>query len=314
MSNRFADSTPSADFRGQPLALDVILGAASMHSGDVDEDEAPGAPRGDLEVLDDFGFDDSLLQDDLEVDAVTPEPSRRGRPRVAAKDLPTADADGNPLSVYQRLQDYGLLRKITDIVLAKVAIPWNLRQDAVQEVHSTWATLPARPEFERNQLGRYAYISGQHAALKLRRTLGAVVVIPGACFREGRGSTFMESIGAAVNPRDVDDFHDSLELSVLPDEDLMMSAVSASLFEERMAGLALSDKQLTVARMAILERKTSEEIAAATDTPLMYVERLLNQVTAKLEARDRGVACVRPGKKAGAAATKSARRSVSGAA
>ena len=208
----------------------------------------------------------------------------------ASADVDALSADSLPPeecpSVYQRLVEEGLLRKLTDIVMAKVSIPWHLRADAVQEVHVAWALLKAKPNFQRNQLARYAYMSGQHAALKLRRTIGAVVSIPGALFRTGRDSAFMESIGAVVNPKDVDDYADSLELSVEPDDYLAVAGVSDVFLNSRFEGLALSNKQRKVAHLVLVARMSVDDVALKLNTPATQVERLLNQVTNKLLKRD----------------------------
>lgn len=289
------------NLNGDPVELDYLLTSDLLHESDADSEESEGFAKKPPELeLDDDVFADIDDNDELPADSITPAtPARRGRPKGgAAQPAPaTVDADGNPLSIYYCLVNYGLLRKITDIVMAKVAIPWHLRADATQEVHTTWATLPAKPEFQRNQLARYAYISGQHAALKLRRTIGAVVVIPGALFRSGRDTAFMESIGAAVNPKDVDDYKDSLELSNEPVEDLQLSRVSENFFEARLGDLQLSTKQALVAKKALIERMAADDIAAELGMDLMYVERLMNQVTQKLLAKDSGDAPVKPTRK-----------------
>jgi hypothetical protein len=285
------------NLNGDPVELDRLLSSDLPHDdGSCADDENERRPF----VVNEIDVDLELALDDGEDAAEPPAPAaqapaKRGRPRAgAAQPAPaTVDAAGNPLSVYQRLVDYGLLRKITDIVMAKVAIPWHLRADATQEVHAAWATYVAKPEYQRNQLARYAYMSGQHAALKLRRTIGAVVAIPGALFRTGRDSAFMEAIGAAVNPKDVDDYKDSLELSTEPIEDLQLSRVSDSFFADRLGDLNLSAKQSLVARKALIERLAADDIAAQLGMDLMYVERLLNQVTQKLLAKDGGETTVK---------------------
>lgn len=292
------DSESDFNHNGDPVELDYLLSSDLPHAECTIDDEHDGAFAGpnidtDLEGLDDVEIDE-------EEAPAAPAPAKRGRPKAGtAQPAPaTVDAQGKPLSVYQRLVDYGLLRKITDIVMAKVAIPWHLRADATQEVHATWATLTAKPEFQRNQLARYAYISGQHAALKLRRTIGAVVAIPGALFRTGRDSAFMEAIGAAVNPKDVEDYKDSLELSTEPMEDLQLSRVSDNFFQDRLGDLNLSAKQCLVARKALVERMAADDIAEELGMDLMYVERLLNQVTQKLLAKDGGVTPTKQARKA----------------
>lgn len=305
------NSESDFNLNGDPVELDYLLSSDLPHDDGNTADEEHdrrrfAAPELEIDLELDLGdVDDGELE---ESQAAAPAaPAKRGRPKAGtAQPAPaTVDASGRPLSVYQRLVDYGLLRKITDIVMAKVAIPWHLRADATQEVHAAWATLMAKPEFQRNQLGRYAYISGQHAALKLRRTIGAVVVIPGALFRTGRDSAFMEGIGAAVNPKDVDDYKDSLELSSEPIQDLQLSRVSDSFFSERLGDLNLSAKQSLVAHKALVERMAADDIAEELGMDLMYVERLLNQVTHKLLAKDGGetpVKTVRKGRKPAAEA------------
>lgn len=295
---------------GDPVELDLLLSSDLPHADDdhnAGDDDAPRSFAGHgvsivdgVDGVDDFGGVDEGESDAvLTAPAEASPPAKRGRPKAGTAVPPPATVDdaGQPLSVYQRLVDYGLLRKITDIVMAKVAIPWHLRADATQEVHVAWTMLKAKPEFQRNQLAHYAYISGQHAALKLRRTIGAVVTIPGALFRTGRDTAFMEAIGAAVNPKDVDDYKDSLELAVEPTDDLHLSRVSDSFFEERLGDLNLSSKQALVARKALIERKAADDIAEELGMDLMYVERLLNQVTQKVLAKDGGALPEKPVRK-----------------
>lgn len=262
---------------GDPLDLDLVMARGLDTLGDME-----GGP--DLDQ--DSAFAEFELPDDEDCAVEVAAEAPRDRSQKEPASPPRAPVDTSKEStVYQRLIDYGLLRKITDIALAKVSIPWHLRDDATQEIHTAWAGLIAKPNFARNQLAHYAYITGQHAALKLRRTIGAVVTIPGAAFRTGRDTTFMEAIGAAVNPKDVDDFKDSLELSIdqeMPTE----SWITERFFLERMEGLTLSAKQRQVAFLALVKRQSSEEISIQMEMPIMYVERLLNQVTAKIEARD----------------------------
>lgn len=291
-----ADRT-SAEFtdQGEPVPLDELLLSGQPHAEDFDDADSDDSHRAPGLLTDAVGSGVHPAEFDPTLDDAQPvlkRSAKRGRPKGSPNQAPTepppptVDASGAPLSVYQRLVEYDLLRKITDIVLAKVAIPWHLRADAAQELHATWATLTAKPEYQRNQLAHYAYKSGQHAALKLRRTIGAVVVIPGALFRTGRDTAFMEAIGAAVNPRDVEDYKDSLDLSVEPPEDISRMLVSHSLFEERFRALNLSAKQLRVARMALIERKGADDIAMELGTQLVYIERMLNQVTKRLLEQD----------------------------
>ena len=316
------ESETDFNLNGDPVELHLLLASDLPHVDDghnLGDDDAPRAfANPDLSAddgIEGFGdVDEGEADAALAAPADASPPAKRGRPKAGTAVPPpaTVDAEGQPLSVYQRLVDYGLLRKITDIVMAKVAIPWHLRADATQEVHVAWAMLKAKPEFQRNQLAHYAYISGQHAALKLRRTIGAVVAIPGALFRTGRDTAFMEAIGAAVNPKDVDDYKDSLELSTEPTDDLHLSRVSDSFFEERLGDLNLSSKQALVARKALIERMAADDIAEELGMDLMYVERLLNQVTQKVLAKDGGELPEKPVRKPRKAAEPKAPKSSAG--
>lgn len=289
----------------EPLAVDHFL--ASGEFADEGSDDDVGSP-GRHPAIDpaDYLDADAVEENDFEAEegaagaTQLTEPKRRGRPRGGVAVIePPPIPEGVRVSVYDRLTEYNLLRKITDIVLVKVGVPWHLRKDAAQEIHTQWVSLVVDPKFQKNQLANYAYMSGQHAALKLRRTIGAVVVIPGALFRTGRNTSFMGAIGAAVNPRDVDDFKDSVELSIDTAESGHLTRVSEAFFSERMAGLSLTAKQRNVAHMTLVQRKPAEQVAQELDMPLMYVERLLNQVSNKLNQVDEGKAsrkAVKPAK------------------
>lgn len=262
---------------GSPVAVDVLLN--SDHPCEDVLAHVRDEPEFALEAPPD---DDELFAAVPELAEEPPIPEKRERGAKGGR-KPRNDR----MSVYQALIDYGLLRKITDIVLAKVNVPWHLREDAAQEVHTTWAALVARPEFARNQLGRYAYMSGQHAALKLRRNIGAVVAIPGALFRTGRDTAFMEAIGAAVNPKDVDDYKDSLDLSVDPVEfSEPPQTVTPEQFRQRLSGLVLSKSQRAVAERVLVRRMSAESIARELDVRASYVERLIGQVIQLLHAKD----------------------------
>lgn len=224
--------------------------------------------------------DDSSESDSIEL------PTAIRKPRAKPTPVSSIAKKGEAISIYDCLVEYGLLKKITDIVMAKVSMPWHLRADATQEIHCAWASLKAKPTFAQNQVAHYAYLSGQHAALKLRRVIGAVVVIPGALFRTGRDTAFMESIGAALNPKDVDDYKDSLELSVEMLDSMERVVVDESFVRDRLSGLALSSKQRLVAERALLRKMSADDIATELQITVATVERMLNQVATKLNQKD----------------------------
>lgn len=270
----FSDADHSdvyTDKQGDPVALDLLL------QSDVPLDDLSGEECAELnQAL-------ATTSGDDEEDAA---PSANPAFSAAAR---KATVETYPDSIFARLVEFNLLKKVTDIVLAKVKIPWSLRDDAAQAMHLKWCTIKALPQYQRNQLAFYAFKSGQHAALAERRTLGAVCVLPGALFREGKESAFMETIGAAVNPMDVDEYKDSMELSIEEDDMMRLARVTEGLLDERLGKLALSPKQRKVAYMVLIERKDASEIAAELTMREVYVERLIKQVTLKLNNSDAGI-------------------------
>lgn len=250
-----------------------------------DEYPNPSQPKREDEVEQDSTLSEELLED---FDRTASPPGRGKRTRSKRMPELAPIPEGVEVSVYERLVAYGLLRKITDIVLVAVSVPRHLREDAEREVHAYWATLKAKPEFERNQVCNYAYKSGQHAALKLRRTIGAVVVLPSNIFRRGRETSFMESIGAAVNPRDIDEFRDTTELS--EEMTSVNYRVSEAFFKEKTAGINLTPRQTLVARLALIQRMPAEDIAEHLGLELPVVGKLMAQVTNKLIAANQSAA------------------------
>lgn len=265
-----SDTLLHTDQQGDPVAIDLLL------SSDV-----PLAP---LDTADDCPELQAALEAPVEDDGSDHRDSIIYAPTACRA---TASAYQN--SIYARLVEFGLLKKVTDIVLAEVKIPWSLRDDAAQAMHLKWCLIQAKDEYQRNQLAFYAFKSGQHAALAERRMLGAVCVLPGAIFREGKGSPFMETIGAAVNPMDVDEYKDSMELSVESPDMMHLAAVSKELMDSRFQGLGLSNKQVKVARMVLVDRLDAAEIAHRLAMRENYVERIIKQVTQKLNDRDAGI-------------------------
>lgn len=274
------------DFFDDPAEyFDEELGSEKESALDADIDLATP----DFTSADEYLIDAEADLDSVDFTELNPKPKKgpgSRKPRTKSTPVSALTKSGEPLSIYDCLVEYDLLKKVTDIVLAKVAVPWHLRADAAQEVHCTWASLKANPTFAQNQVAHYAYLSGQHAALKLRRMIGAVVVIPGALFRTGRDTAFMEAIGAALNPKDVEDYRDSLELSTEITESMDRVVVSEQLLNERLADLNLSVKQRLVAEKALLRKMPAHAIAAEMSLAVTSVERMLNQVALKISQKD----------------------------
>lgn len=188
---------------------------------DRDEDVSPEALKRAEHTLKSMGVD--VDSDDIPLSAVT--------------------ANGTPMTVYARMVQFGLLKKITDICMAKADVPYHLRKDAESEVHARWLAREADLNFGRGQTASYAYRSGLHAALATRRELGAVVKLPTTLWKTGRDSAFAQSIGAAINPKNIEDFADTAELSVSPTDLTLISPISEKFFHERVGPLGLMPRQ-----------------------------------------------------------------------
>lgn len=290
-------TTVDTSVSGDPLAIDRLIDSGYQDDVAFDGDrpleaEADAAYYLHADLLEpELGLELDESFEDLVPEIKETKLGRGKKPRVIT----------GPVSIYERLRDFGLLRKMTDITLAEVSIPWHLRADAAQEIHTAWATLQAKPEFERNQVAYYAYKSGQHAALKLRRLIGAAVTIPGAVFRQktgldgepilpvrkGKESTFLETIGAAVNPKDVDDFKDSMELALAPpDYRMSFKPVTPDYLQRRLEELKLNTSQRLAAEYVLIRKMSVDGVAAELKVKPEYVERLLVQVAQALEAYD----------------------------
>lgn len=264
---------------GDPVEVDAVLANDNYCLATNTLEGGAPALMPDADFL--SGEHDESFYGLLDTTDTTGRTGRKRGPKV--EDPPFVEGQ----SVYDRLVACELLRKLTDIVLAKVDMPWHLREDGVQAIHEAWCLLPAKPEFVRNQMARYAYMSGQHAALKQRRSIGAVVAIPGALFRNGRQSAFMNSIGAAVNPMDVSEFQDSMALATDPEDQVSIpDSCEKSFLDRRLAGLGLTKSQKLVAELACVKRMSAESIAIQTGMRKSYVERLIAQIISQLSARD----------------------------
>lgn len=187
------------------------------------------------------------------------------------------------VTIYDYLSERGMLRKLTDIALHKAGVPWHLRDEAAQEIRMAWATYEAKSELAPSRVYQYATTAGEHAALKLRRKIGAVVSIPGQAFRDSE-SAFMKSIGAAVNPLDVDDYADSRELSVdfedaTYDEeaDERIEGVSVDELGDRLGGVQLTRMQRQVVAL-MLAGLSADEIADELGRKPENVEKMMSDL------------------------------------
>ena len=236
---------------------------------------------------DSFHYADPARQDEESTgDAYEVTPKTRYVRLVAKASQLEGDA-----SVFAQLLRHGLLAKLTHIVLIKAKVPPHLRDEAAQEVQVTWSLLRAHPDFARNQMARYAYLSGEHAALKVMRQLSAVVALPSSLFsktakdKKGANAKFLQYIGAATNPHDIDDYSDSLEISDALVDSWEREIVSLSFFETQMQEIEVKPKQFKIAQMFLVDRMTVDDIAESLKLTVKYIERSMHTVADALNAR-----------------------------
>lgn len=84
-------------------------------------------------------------------------------------------------------------QKIIDIACSQNQVPSKLKDDAAQEIRLMWTQLkPDTALYKPGQIAAYAHRMAGHAALRLRREVGAAVRLPGSAFRRRKdGSSYV---------------------------------------------------------------------------------------------------------------------------
>jgi hypothetical protein len=84
-------------------------------------------------------------------------------------------------------------KKIIDIACSQSLVPDELRKDASQEIALMWSQMtPDTARYKPGQIAAYAHQMARHAALRVRRELGASVRLPGSAFRKRKdGSSYV---------------------------------------------------------------------------------------------------------------------------
>lgn len=157
-------------------------------------------------------------------------------------------------------------KKIIDIALAQTQMPRSLRDDAAQEIRLVWSTLkPDVKKFKPGQIASYAHRIAIHAALRLRRELGATVRLPGSAFRKRKDGSSYVTPGVLSMPLDwneleswfntsdnaeISEFSRQAEASLMPD----LSEVSESDGE---AVNIDTDEEMRRARLSALEQNSA---------------------------------------------------------
>lgn len=267
--------------------LDVLFAgskAVTPLAGYQDEQEGVGlaedACAGEAE-------EDALAAEAAQADEAVKPLRRRRAPGKLSTDNP-------PQTIYEAVEQLGLLTKLTDICLSAVKMPWHLRDDGAAQIHWYWATLAVNPSYEPNQIANYAYLSGKHAALTENRQLSAAVTIPAALFRAKKPSEFLKSIGAAVNPKDIDEYQDSMELSVDPSSQLQAflaseAGVDLAWLERRVAGISLTPSQRGLVVALFVERKTVEQLADESGESAQRLRRQITKITRAMESKNQRI-------------------------
>lgn len=120
---------------------------------------------------------------------MTPNASRQ-RKAVVPPDVITDE-----MSVFDYLRQCQppLDKKIIDIACSQCGVPLELKDDAAQEIALMWAQMkPDTARYKPGQIAAYAHQMARHAALRLRREIGASVRLPGSAFRKRKdGSSYV---------------------------------------------------------------------------------------------------------------------------
>lgn len=208
----------------------------------------------------------------------------------SANDADVAAPDATAPSVYEYLAATGKLGKLTEIAMKKGGTPGHLRDETRQAVQAKWCAHKANTKYAPNQIYYYAALLGKDEALKVRRDMGAAVVLPASMFEKAgsdaiKNSVFAQSIGSAVNPMCVEDFADSMEYSV-SDEDRMPERATPLQVRNRLHQLTLTRTQRQIAELICCRGLALETVTEHLGLTRPYVERLVTQITAALHTRD----------------------------
>lgn len=112
-----------------------------------------------------------------------------------------------PQTLFDKIVEYGLERKLIGIACAEGNIPPGLRDETAQEIRMAWLKSKPNPEFTFGETASYAHRIAYHAALRAKRELGSVVRLPGSAFRKRRdGSTYVTPgvLAAAIDLTEIE--------------------------------------------------------------------------------------------------------------
>lgn len=225
----------------------------------------------------------ALQQDNYEFETLEQDSNETAMSGIAVED---ADDLSDAPTVYDYLNEHKLLSKISAIALKKANVPSNLREDARQAIQVKWCLFKVNLSFAHSQICAYASKLGHDEALRIRREIGAVVSLPISMFVKSgneniKNSVFAQSIGAALNPLDINDMIDSSEYAVEHDDSLLESVTSERV-AMRLRRLTLTKTQRKIAMLICCNQMDIAVVAEQLNLTKAYVERMVSSVTTAL--------------------------------
>ena len=194
-------------------------------------------------------------------------------------EVESSGPDNRP-SLLEKINEFGLERKLINIVINEQRVPPRLQDDAAQDIRIAWMKAKAKPEFSLSQTASYAHRIGTHSALRTRRELGSAVRLPGSAFRKRKDGTSYVTPGVLADPLDWDELAERLDAGTEDEDEAVVydkTNVLAKLRE------FLDDTQMTIIEM-VLNGMPAVDIAELKGVQLGSVHRQLNAIRRHMEA------------------------------
>ena len=209
-------------------------------------------------------------------------PKKARIPLVAPVDLPDS------ATIFDYLDKAGVARKIIDIATAYAKVPMELREDAAQEIKTTWSQTKPNLAYKPGQIAAYAHRIAIHAALRLRRELGSAVRLPGSAFRQkSDGTTYVTpgALATALAWNDVEEWMHSDDWN--PSFEPINQAAEASPFQLTIPAQAESDEDSETDRAVYLEtdpdyvqKQRVQEVCLASSELTLRQRRIMDLLLA----------------------------------
>lgn len=147
-------------------------------------------------------------------------------------------------TLYEYLQQVGLVKKIVDIAIAQEKAPSHLRREYEQEIFTTWSQYKPDLRFKPGQIAAYAHQAARHAVLRVRREIGGPVTLPSSAFRKKKDGTTYVTPGALAAPLNWNEMEDWLKLDdqIGDAATLIVGGLNPMVSEENEEGVVSSDR------------------------------------------------------------------------